>query len=264
MPEMLAGDLARVPLPDVLRLLIGGRQTGRLDLSDGVSSGAVYLESGNLIHAVNGAQTGESAVFSLMAWQEGSFSFVPNQPAPEASITTPAVQLLEEGSIMAEKWAEIRRVVPGSDTVFRLSAGGSTGAVSLEPNEWQALAQVDGVRDVAEIAEALGRDEFEVSTVLVRLVSGGLLESKQLRSERDLTATVNSAFLTRLDAEYLEIVGPLGPTIVDDEMANMSHSRQSFPLVKVPELVERISAEIEDEAKRTHFQRTMLNLLRSL
>jgi hypothetical protein len=198
-----------------------------------------------------------------MAWQEGSFSFVPNQPAPEASISTPAVQLLEEGSIMAEKWAEIRRVVPGMDTVFRLSAGGSTSAVSLEPHEWQVLAQVDGVRDVAEIAEALGRDEFDVSTVLVRLVTGGLLESKQ-RRERDLTATVNGAFLSRLDAEYLEIVGPLGPPIIDDEMANMGHSRQSFPLVRVPELIERISAEIEDEAKRTHFQRTMLNLLRSL
>jgi hypothetical protein len=263
MPEMLVGDLARVPLPDVLRLLIGGRQTGRLDLSDGVSSGAVYLESGNVVHAVNGAQTGETAVFSLMAWQEGSFSFVPNQPAPEASISTPAVQLLEEGSIMAEKWAEIRRVVPGMDTAFRLSAGGSTTAVSLEPDEWQVLAQVDGVRDVAEIAEALGRDEFDVSTVLVRLVTGGLLESKQ-RRERDLTTTVNSAFLGRLDAEYLDIVGPLGPTIIDDEMANMGYSRQSFPLSRVPELIERISAEIEDEAKRTRFQRTMLDLLRSL
>ena len=263
MPEMLVGDLGRVPLPDVLRLLIGSRQTGRLDLSDGVSSGAVYLESGNLVHAVNGAQTGETAVFSLMAWQEGSFSFVPNQPAPEASISTPAVQLLEEGSIMAGKWAEIRKVIPDTDTVFRLSAGGSTSAVSLEPQEWQVLAHVDGVRDVAEIAEALGRDEFDVSTVLVRLVTGGLLESKQ-RRERDLTATINSAFLSRLDAEYLEIVGPLGPTIIDDEMANMGHSRQSFPLARVAELIERISADIDDHVKRTRFQRAMLDLLRSL
>lgn len=263
MPEMLVGDLARVSLPDVLRLLISGRQTGRLDLSNGVSTGVVYLETGNLVHAVNGAQMGETAVFSLMAWQEGTFSFVPNQSAPEASISTPSEQLLEEGSRMAAKWAEIMRVMPGMDAVFRLSPAGSASAISLEPQEWQVLAQVDGVRDVAEIADALGRDEFDVATVLVRLVTGGLLECKQAR-ERDLKATVNSVFLSRLDAEFLDLVGPLGPTIVDDEMATMGHTRQSFPVARAAELIERISADIEDEVRRTRFQRTMLDLLRSL
>jgi hypothetical protein len=198
-----------------------------------------------------------------MAWQEGRFSFVPNQSAPEASISTPSDQLLEEGSRMAAKWAEIMRVMPGMDAVFRLSPAGSASAISLEPQEWQVLAQVDGVRDVAEIAESLGRDEFDVATVLVRLVTGGLLECKQAR-ERDLKATVNSVFLSRLDGEFLEMVGPLGPTIIDDEMANMGHTRESFPVARVAELIERVSADIEDEVKRTRFQRTMLDLLRSL
>jgi hypothetical protein len=263
MPEMLGGDLARVPLPDVLRLLISGCQTGRLDLSDGVSTGAVYLESGNLVHAVNGARVGENAVFFLMTWQEGSFSFVPNQSAPEASISTPTEQLLEEGSRMAAKWAEIMRVIPGMDAVFGLSPAGSASAISLEPQEWQVLAHVDGVRDVAEIAEALGRDELDVATVLVRLVTGGLLECKQAR-ERDLKATINSVFLGRLDAEFLDVVGPLGPAIIDDEMANMGETRESFPVVRVAELIERISADIDDEIKRTRFQRAILDLLRSL
>jgi hypothetical protein len=263
MPEMLGGDLARVPLADVLRLLMSGRQTGRLDLSDGVSSGAVYVESGNVTHAVSGPLIGESAVFSLMAWQEGNFSFFPNQSAPEASISTPSDQLLEEGSRVAARWAEIMRVLPGLDAVLRLSPAGSADAVSLEPLEWQVLAQVDGVRDVAEIAEALGRAEFDVATVLVRLVKSGLLECRQ-GIERDLKATINSVFLSRLDAEFLDMVGPLGPTIIDDEMANMGETRESFPIARVAELIERISADIGDEIRRTRFQRAMLDLLRSM
>jgi hypothetical protein len=263
MPEMLGGDLARVSLPDVLRLLIAGRQTGRLDLSDGASTGAVYLQSGNVTHAVDGARAGEMAVFSLMAWQEGTFSFVPNQPAPEVSISTPSEQLLEEGARVAAKWAEIMRVIPGMDAVFRLSPAGSAGAISLEPQEWQILAQVDGVRDATEIAEALGRDELDVATVLVRMVTAGLLECKQAR-QRDLKATINNVFLARLDAEFSEFVGPLGPAIVDDEMANMGETRESFPVARVAELIERISADIDDETRRTRFQRVILDLLRSL
>jgi hypothetical protein len=263
MPEMLGGDLSQVPLPDVLRLLVGSRQTGRLELLDGAKTGAIYLESGALIHAVSGAQMGEAAVFSLMAWQEGGFSFVPNQAAPEESISISTDELLEEGSRKAREWAEVMRALPGMDAVFRLSPSGSPRGVSLEPNEWQVLAQVDGVRDVSDIADALGWDEFDVATVLVRLVTGGLLDCEQGR-ESDLTPTLDDIFLKRLDAEFLDIVGPLGPAIIDDEIANMREKKESFPIARAAELIERISADIADENKRTGFQRIMLNVLRSL
>ena len=263
MPEVLGGDLSQVPLPDVLRLLVGSRQTGRLDLLDGASAGAVYLESGHVVHAVNDAQMGEAAVFSLMAWQEGSFRFVPNQSTPEASITTSTDQLLEEGSRKSKEWAEIMRVLPGMDAVFRLSPSGSPGAVSLDPTEWQVLAQIDGVRDVVDISEALGWDEFQVARVLVRLVTGGLLECKQ-RQGPDLIPALDRVYLERLDAEFLDIVGPLGPAIIDDEIANMGETRESFPITRVAELIERISADVADESKRAGFQRTMLDVLRSL
>jgi hypothetical protein len=263
MPEMLGGDLSRVPLPDVLRLLISSRQTGRLDLLDGARAGAVYLESGNVIHAVSEAQMGETAVFALMAWQEGTFRFVPNQAAPEASISTSTDQLLEEGSRKSKEWAEVMRVLPGMDAIFRLSPSGSPSVVSLEPNEWQVLAQVDGVRDVSDVADALDWDEFDVAKVLVRLVTGGLLECEQ-RRDSDFTPTLDSDFLERLYAEFLDIVGPLGPAIIDDEIANMRETRESFPITRVAELIERISADIADESKRTGFQRIMLDVLRSL
>ena len=206
---------------------------------------------------------GEAAVFSLMAWQEGSFRFVPNQSAPEVSISTYTEQLLEKGSEMAAEWAEIRRVLPGMDAVFRLSASGSSDAVSLERDEWQVLTQVDGMRDVSGIADALGWDEFDVAKALVRLVTGGLLEC-EVEIGSDLTPTLNGVFFERLDAEFLNIVGPVGPTIVEDEIANMRETRESFPLARAAELIERISVDIADESKRTSFQRNMLNLLRSL
>jgi hypothetical protein len=263
MPEMLGGDLARVSLPDILKLLISGSQTGRLDLSDGVNTGQIFLHNGSLVHAVSGSQMGEEAVYSLMAWQRGDFRFVIDAAAPEMSIFMPTDQLLESGTKLAAEWASIRRLIPSSDTVLGLSPSGSPGGVSLDPEEWRALTQVDGLRDVSEIADAMGLDEFSASRVLAGLVATGLLEAKA-RPGVAAGPSLNGNFFTRLDEEFVEVVGPLGPVIIDDEIADMGETREYFPRDKVAELVERISADIDGESKKARFQQIMLDLLRGL
>jgi hypothetical protein len=263
MPEMLGGDLAQVALADVLQLLAAGGQTGLLHLSDGANVGDLYLQDGQLVHAVAGGQMGEGAAYALMAWQRGSFRFTPGEAAPEHSITMPTGQLLEEGSRHAQEWREIKRVIPNAEMVFKLSASGSAGAVSLEPEEWQVLAKVNGERDVSDIAMALGWDELLVSRLLLRLVTGGLLEAAE-ETRPGPTPVVNGGFFARLDEEFVDMVGPLGPVIIDDEIATMGETRDYFPRDRAAELVERISADIEDEGRRARFQKTVLELLRSL
>jgi hypothetical protein len=263
MPEMLAGNLAQVPLVDVLRLLASGAQTGLLRVVDGANRGEIFVEDGSLIHAVTGGQMGEGAVYALMAWQRGEFSFAPEVPAPESSITMPTDRLLVEGTRHAREWREIKRVIPSTDVVFRLSASGSDGAISLEPEEWQVLAKVDGERDVSEIAETLTWDELLVSKVLLKLVTAGLLEFAVGR-QTGPTPLVNGGFFARLEEQFVGVVGPLGPVIIDDEIAAMGETREEFPRARAAELVERISADVEEEGKRARFQQTVLGLLRNL
>jgi len=92
MPEVLSGNLAQLPLLDILKLLSSGGQTGRLGLSDGANSGEIYLRDGSLVHAVTGAQMGEAAIYALMGWLQGDFSFVPAVAAPEESVETATEQ----------------------------------------------------------------------------------------------------------------------------------------------------------------------------
>jgi hypothetical protein len=263
MPEMLGGNLAQVPLVDVLKLLTSSGQTGLLRVADAATTGEIFVQEGNLVHAVSEGQMGERAVYALMAWQRGSFSFAPGVTAPESSITMPTDRLLDEGSRHAREWREIKRVIPSGDVVFRLSASGSSGAVSLEPEEWQVLAKVDGERDVWEIAETLALDELLVSQVLVGLATKGLLE---LTAGRQVgpTPLVNGEFFTQLEEQFVSVVGPLGPVIIDDEIAAMGETRGRFPRARAAELVERISVDVEDEGKRARFQQAILELLRSL
>jgi hypothetical protein len=262
MPEVLRGNLAQLPLLDIIKMLSAGKRSGRLDLVQGAKHGEIYLESGNLVHAVTGTQMGEAGVYTLLGWLEGDFSFVPDVQAPEESIALTTEQMLLEASRKAEQWEDIKEVISTTDMVFNISPSGSTNTVSLKPIEWQVLAQINGVRSVADVAEILELDEFDVAKIIFSLVTAGLLHEAAEPTAR-YQNLVAEDFFPRLTEAYTEILGPMGPVIIDDEVAAMGESREAFPQQKAAELVERMSLEIADDGKRTEFQRLMLELLQN-
>lgn len=263
MTETLSGNLRKVPLLDILQLLSSGARTGRLNLKHKAKEGEIYLRDGNFVHAVTGAQMGEAAVYTLMGWLEGDFNFVPDVEAPEESVTKKTEELLQEGVKQTDEWEKIKKVISSTDVVLKLSPSGSASAVSLEPEDWQVLAQVDGARSVAEIAEALGRDEFSVAKVLYALAKGALLEVGQ-KPKAPPKATINGTFFEKLEGEFIEVMGPLGSVFIDEVVTALGETRDSFPRDKVAELVEQISKDIKEEKKRSSFQQIMLEMLRGL
>jgi len=50
--------------------------------------------------------------------------------------------------------------------------------------------------------------------------------------------------------------------IIEDEIRLMGEEKETFPQNKAAELVERISLEISDSAKRVNFQKQMVAVLR--
>jgi len=261
MPDVLKGSLSQLPLLDILKVLSSSRRSGRLELEHGDKSGEIYLEDGNLVHAVTGAQMGEAAVYSLMGWLEGDLRFYPDAPAPEESISLTTEQMLLEAGRRAEQWEDIKKVIPSTDLVFSLSPSGSTNTVSLKPQEWQVLAQVNRKRSVLEIAEMLDLEEFEAARMAYSLVTAGLLreEVNPNANQQDL---MGDEFFDRLKEEFTEIIGPLAPVIIEDEISMLGETQKSFPRKKAAELVERISLEIVDDQDRAQFQSTMLEVLK--
>ncbi|MDZ7844440.1 MAG: DUF4388 domain-containing protein [Anaerolineales bacterium] len=260
MAEVLKGNLSQLPLLDILKVLSSSRRSGRLELEHDGKTGEVYLQDGNLVHAVTGSQMGEAAVYSLMAWVEGDLRFFPEADAPEESISLTTEQMLLEAGRRAEQWEDIKKVVPTTDMVFSLSPSGSTSTVSLKPREWQVLAQVDGKRSVLDIAEILEMDEFDTAKMVYSLVTAGLLQ-EEARTNVAQQELMGESFFERLQSEFTEIMGPLAPVIIEDEISMLGETRKNFPRRKAAELVERISLEIQNEEQRTRFQGTMLNEL---
>jgi hypothetical protein len=131
----------------------------------------------------------ESAVFELMSWSEGFFSFeeLPDDQMPHDSrISVSTESLLMEGARRIDEWSRIADVIPDLNVLLELAPfeGEQEGAaLDLLPHEWQVLTMIDGERDLRAIAAALGRDEFEVAKIAYGLTTTGIVIARK-SSER--------------------------------------------------------------------------------
>lgn len=263
MSEALEGNLDQLSLPDILRLLIQGMKTGRLSLSSEDKTGEVFMSGGRIVHAVSGIEDGETALFDLITWPKGRFRFEPDTQSPDNTFTTETETLLHETERRYRELQEIRRFIPNEDAFFQISASGSSSAVSLQPQEWQVLAQVNGQRNAGDIANLTGMEKLDVLKILARLQSGKLLQVVE-RSVKVSEPIIGVAFFEQLSHEFTDLIGPMGPVIIDEVVTAMGKTRESFPRSQVADLIERISGDIEDDQKRLHFQQIMLDMLRAL
>lgn len=263
MPEALKGTLGQLSLPDILGLLGNGKKTGCLTLRNSSEVGEIYLQDGEVVHVASGIEVGQAAFSSLAIWLDGSFSFEPDVESPEQTMTTPMDQILTSARREADEWQDIRRSIPDDAAVLSFSPTGESDEVSLRSQEWQVLAQIDGSRSALEIAEALPLERKEVLKILSRLVKDGLVRVVE-GPPKSMETTVDAVFFERLSEEFTDLMGPIGPVIIDEEIREIGKSREAFPRDRVAELVERISAAIEDESKKLGFQRIMLDILREL
>jgi hypothetical protein len=263
MPDGFMGDLSQIQLLDILKILVSGGKTGKLILTRGNNSGELFVENGVVTHASSGAASGEEALFSMMTWMVGKFTFTPGLSPEERTIEASTDQLLEEGQRRIVEWEHIREAIPSLDVVFRLAGRRGSDEINLKPAEWNILTQVDAMRSVGEISNALNLDEFGVGKILYGLYSAGLLEVVE-RPKPPPEKALGRDFFKKVDEELARALGPIASVIVDDQILELGEERDSFPKGKAAELVEAVSFEIADEGKRIRFQRSMLEILRDL
>jgi tetratricopeptide (TPR) repeat protein len=122
----------------------------------------------------------EETIYEVMPWQDGYFKFEERaEPREQRLLARIRVEsLLMEGARRIDEWTRLESKVPGAEAVPALAAGGEREATPLElrADEWEVLAEVDGERDVRQIAADLGRSAFDVAKTIYGLVSTGVVE----------------------------------------------------------------------------------------
>ncbi len=95
------GDLNDISLTDLIQMVCHRQgQKVLLSLQNGDASGGIYIDDGDVIHAVAGSVIGESAVYRLLSWQAGTFRVSHYEQPPRRSVTLSWAHLMMEGARM--------------------------------------------------------------------------------------------------------------------------------------------------------------------
>jgi hypothetical protein len=263
MAETLSGSISEMSLLEIFKLLNSNEMNGRLIVTNSIDRGEVYVKSGQIIHCVVGANTGETALTNLLGWIEGNFRFENGVEAPETSIDKSTDQILLDGTRMMQKWKEIKKIISSMEIIFALSQTNNIDNINLQPEEWQILAHVNGNRTIKDIIKESGRDEFEVVKILYQFHSTGLIV-KTTKPSKPASATVDEQFFKKIEKEFANVIGPMAPFIIEEAIAYLDESQNSFPKDKIAALIEKVSVDIKDENKKLQFSQIMLNLLKDI
>lgn len=173
----LVGALGVFSVPDVLRLVAGGRHRGELLVVANGLDGRLWLQDGALTGAaVRGTGSLAQAVFELALLEEGWFYFTAGRTAPEPAETPhPVEDVLHVVLPQVVEWRDLLHRVP-LDAVVTLAPTPPQGDVQLSAAQWQVLATVGGRGTrVIDVVAATGRDQVQTVRTLRDMADAGLV-----------------------------------------------------------------------------------------
>jgi hypothetical protein len=255
----MQGNLAQISLNDILLLATGGKKSGILKLSRGKETVEVYFVDGSIVHATCPIGDGEKALLYPVTWGEGTFSLLPNGAPASCTIKKTSAEILDEVKAMSREWESILEVVPSGKTVFRIADLGEeqTGPITVPHVGWRVLSKIDGLRNVQEIAELLRIPYAYTAKVLFNLHKSGLVEVLS-PSSKPAGELVPPNLLNRLTSILTEVMGPMAPLVLRDQIESLGESRERFPEDKLDELIALVSREISDSQLRNKVEESML------
>lgn len=99
----MKGRLEDMAVADIIQHTCNDRMAARVDLKNGARKAALFFKNGNLVHATLENLRGEEVVYSVLAWEQGTFDLKNEVEPPDISITREWSSLLLEG---ARRWDE--------------------------------------------------------------------------------------------------------------------------------------------------------------
>lgn len=145
--------------------------------------GGVLLELGSVERETLESQLRfqlEETMYDLMGWTEGRFRFDEDAELARVpvAIAVRVESLLMEGARRIDEWTRLEPKVPNAEVVPVLAPDdeAGSGTLDLRPEEWEVLAEIDGERELREIAALLGRSSFDVAKIVYGLVNTGVVE----------------------------------------------------------------------------------------
>ncbi|PIQ23363.1 hypothetical protein COW36_08455 [bacterium (Candidatus Blackallbacteria) CG17_big_fil_post_rev_8_21_14_2_50_48_46] len=118
------GSLSVIIPPNILQMLANDAKTGSVTINSKPQSGKIYLQNGEIHHAdTEGTPpflTGSMAIYEMMGWTEGTFSFNDHETPPARTIQQSCMHLIIEGLRRSDETKVMHEMFPDDLVVIKL------------------------------------------------------------------------------------------------------------------------------------------------
>jgi CheY-like chemotaxis protein len=124
----------------------------------------------------------EAAVYKVMSWREGDFTF--ERSAPPAFTTQLQIKvddLLLEGARRSDEWVLIQQKIPNFSVIFDAMIGNAEELTTrgMSDTDMKVFSLFDGRRTVQDIIDISGLSDFDVAKSMFILLSVNLIRRKK-------------------------------------------------------------------------------------
>ena len=218
------GQLSQLALADLLELFHVSGKSGTVDLvrRDGSRSetGCVVLDRGEVVHAVAGPAEGAKALYRLLGWERGLFTYRPHPVAIQATIRTPTRALLREGLRQLREWERLAVGLPPLNDHVRLKVARSALPNVIHPLTQEVLVILEHFTRVSDILDHCSFPDYQVLRTLHTLIGRSLVEFRQDDTAVDLVPVAglfNAAQVGRIH-DWLDVQRPRGGVCGDAKL----------------------------------------------
>jgi DNA-binding response OmpR family regulator len=169
----IEGNLAQIPLVDLLQILSVNRRTGRLRVEREDEKAEIALAEGRVVDARAGTVSGEKALFRLLARREGQFAFVPGKEAPPERIQRRLEELVLEGLRQADELAQLLPGLPGPQERIELAVDPSEIPPGLHPVTQEVVGLLERPRSLVEVLDGSRSTDLEAASAVSALLERG-------------------------------------------------------------------------------------------
>jgi CheY-like chemotaxis protein len=175
----IEGNLAQIPLVDLLQILAVNKKSGRLVVEREGERAEITLVDGRVVDAQLGAVGGEKALWRLLTRREGQFAFVPGAAGAAERIARRLDDLILEGLRQADELARLLPALPAPQDVVELAVRPEELPPDLHPVTAEVVALLAVPRAFAEVVDRCGASDLEATRAVSALLERGVARRRE-------------------------------------------------------------------------------------
>lgn len=264
MNQEISGGLDNTRCPEIMKILSLGKRSGRLFLNNGAETGNIFFRDGLIIHAQCGVLQGAKAIYELSVWTSGEYQFFVDDAPDIITVDISMDDILNEASNRIRQMDRITSLIPSSSVIYSLDPDIKEKDISLKSIQWKVLANINGKRSIADIAQNVGLGVSDAMKVFYTLIKLELLRDADVSESETAVISIDlpeTSFISALSNDLIRAIGPIAPFIIRETAQDMDLDLLADDVGQRAALIETLSSKIPDERMSLKFLDTMTDWL---